>query len=115
MTGKRVIAKTRVCRRCGNVSTFTSSNPWAKVCDACLANPAHGFTPDREVKWARARNIAVRALVERHREEYAALLADARAGIEVEGWAGATLKEIDDFERRREEAWRERQAEAGAA
>lgn len=95
------IARVRLCRRCGNVGAFSSLNPWAKVCDACLAAPVPSLTPDNAVRWGRARNQATRTLIERHRSEYDALLSEAREEIGDEGWRGATLREIDDYDRRR--------------
>lgn len=99
------IGGVRLCVRCGSPGPFARSHVYQKVCDRCKADPSSKarHSSDVKIRWARARSEAVRRLIANHPDEYDMLLAQERAS-QGEAWVGATLREIDDYERRREEA-----------
>lgn len=94
----------RLCRRCGQFGAFTGRTN--TNCDACHKDPTSRVknTSDQSVRWARARNAATRRLIETHSEEWETMFAEERARVGDDGWPGATLREVDDYERRRDEA-----------
>lgn len=95
----------RVCPRCESSGNFSGGYRAQKVCDSCRADPgslARARTPRRIATW-RTRNAAVARLIEAHRDEYDAYLSEERSRY-VDWRQSATLREIDDYERRVEEA-----------
>lgn len=100
----------RQCQRCGHYGQFSQPYHQQKVCDTCRADPASRARSRAAstIMYWRARNAALGRLVEAHRDEFEAMLAEERETLGRDWRDHATVREVDDFERRREEAQQQR-------
>jgi hypothetical protein len=108
--GRRQVprASTRTCQRCGRAAAlFSLPRNLQRVCDLCKADPGSKVRHASlsAIVWRRCRAEATRQLIEAHRDEYDALFAKAREELTVDNvFEGATLREVDDYRRRVDEA-----------